>query len=387
MPTSMPYRPAALLALPLVALLAGGARAELEAPAANPPAPLSSLRVVSGPLSSFEQQRTTVEMDLSDAASTLEGLLQSDDVKAAEKMYDLERRAISLLVYAATHKLQSEGMSHDQTIGGVRSMLQRILRYQERIKDHAQDKLDQVLPGEPGRKLVQVNGKDAFKPLFRSGTPQPGQPAQTEQDALKTMEDDFTQKGGDLKRDIKLLGSRYLKSLKSGELAEWTQVGPDSISITSKGAKHPVILSEGKKRLGRGKDASKLAGNGGGSAKVWRDDDGKIVLVVVSNSSGNLKPGVSSVEPLVNKFIDLGVPEENILTTSIVPEEPELVKLLLKARLTMTKEQISAHVATLKKATTPLLMTELANRPVVAKAPRISLRKYKQYDLALKPRR
>ena len=76
----------------------------------------------------------------------------------------------------------------------------------------------------------------------------------------------------------------------------------------------------------------------------------------MASSSGNYKPGVASVEGMVNKLIDLGVPEERILTTSVVPAEPELVKLLLKARLNMSKDEINAHVARLDLHTTPVAL-------------------------------
>ena len=339
----------ALFALPMLALLAGAAQATPSAGHRQP-----NFRVAS-PLHRFEAQRTRIEEDLGETASGLESLLVSDDVQAAEKLYDLERRAIALLVYGAEHDVASTGMTHDETIGGMRSMVQRILRYQERVKDYAQDKLDQVLPGEPGRKLVTVDGQDQYRPLFRTGTPLPGQAPATDEQRLQEMEQDFVQKGGDLKSDIALLGAQFLSTLRSGELAEWTQVSPTQISITTRGAKHPVILSQGKKLVGAPTDASDLSAGGGGSAKIWRKTSGEIVLAIASNSSGNLKPGVASVEPLVSTLIDEGVPEERILTTSIVPEEPELVKLLLKARLTLTKEQIADHVDLLRKRTTPVL--------------------------------
>jgi len=335
------------LALPVLLLLGAGL-ARADAPT---------------PLQQFETERGAVERGLAELGNTLEGDLVKDDVKAAEALYGLERRAISVLVFAANHRLASEGMSHDETVGGLRAMLQRVLRYQERVKDYAQDKLDKVLPGEPGRKLISVRSADAYKPLFRAATPVPGQAPKTEADGLRAMEQDFVAQGGDLKRDIRLLGKRYLKSLGSGELAEWTQVAKEQFSITSKGAKHPVILSEGKKRLGAGKSASRLAAGGAGSAKVWTDSKGEIVLAIASNSSGNLKPGTATVEPFVNKLISSGIKEERILTTSIVPEEPELVKLLLKARKNMTKEQIAQHVADLKTRTAPKLV-------VAVKAPK-----------------
>ena len=342
----------ALLALPILAMLATASRAdplqltpgaEKHLLAALPAAATRSPEH----LQQMEAWRTGLEQDLGVVAGKLESLLATDDVHAAELTFDLERRAIALLQYAESGDLASQGLTHEQTTGGIRSMLQRILRYQERVKDHAQDKLDLVLPGEPGRKLSMMRGSDKFGPLFRQGTPKPGETPVSDAQRLTEMQQDFIAKGGNLKRDIKLLGIRYLKKLSSGQLAEWTQLDGDRISITSAGAKHPVI--GGGKRV-----------RGAGSMKLYRDGNGEVALVIVSNSSGNYKPGVGAVEGLVGKLVELGIPEERILTTSVVPEEPELVKLLLKARLSIAKvapelqkEQIKQHVTKLMTETKP----------------------------------
>jgi len=326
----------ALFALPLLALLVGTA----SATEANTPPAGAERSVSPSGQRAFEQAREVLDAQLSHVASNLEGLLASNDVKAAEALYGLERSAIALLQHIESHDIASQGSTHEETVGGVRSMLQRILRYQERVKDYAQEKLDRVLPGEPERKLVFLRGKDRYTPLFRQGTPKPGEAQASDADRYAEMKQDFVAKGGDLKRDIRLLGIDYLRRLESGQLAEWTQLGESKISITTEGAKHPVI--------GGGKKV-----RGAGSVKVYRDHEGEVVVAIVSNSSGNYKPGVASVEGLVQKLIELGVPEARILTTSVVPAEPELVKLLLKARLDMTKEQINEHVAQLKIATTP----------------------------------
>ena len=336
----------ALAVLPILAALSAAARADEPTPEA--PAPPPVVDAINGK-EAFEQTRTAIEADLSEVSSQLEHNLEHDDVAAAEQLYRLERRLIHLLQYAESGDLASLGLSHEETTGGIRSMLQRVLRYQERVKDHAQQKLDKVLPGEPGRKLFQIDGKDHYGPLFRSGTPKPGEEPASDEQRLAEMQKDFTDKGGDVKRDIKLFGLRYLRALPSGQLAEWTQIDEQRISISMRGPKHPVI--------GGGRKVA-----GAGSLKVYRDSAGEVVLAIVSNSSGNYKPGVASVEGLVAMLVDLGVREERILTTSVVPEEPELVKLLLKARM-VDKQQIDEHVRALRERTKPQLKFSLGRAP------------------------
>ena len=118
------------------------------------------------------------------------------------------------------------------------------------------------------------------------------------------------------------------------------QLGADHVRITTEGAKHPVI-------------AGGHSGRGAGSLKVYKDASGEIVLAIVSNSSGNLKPGVAATEGPVQRMMALDVPESHILTASVIPEEPELVKLLLKSKKTYSKEQINEYVAKLQVRTAP----------------------------------
>jgi len=318
----------------------------------------------------FESELGKVERTLSEVSSSLEHQLQRDDAKAAEALFHLEQQTISLIQAAESGEIALHGLSHEQTVGSLRAMLQRVLRYEERVRDHAQVTLDRVLPGEPERRLVIKNGLsvssnkrvllDGYRPLYRQGTPKPGEAPKSDADRLDEMRGDFLAKGGVVNRDIKRLGVRYLDGLPSGQLAEWTQLNRDDITITTQGAKHPVI--------GGGK-----AVRGAGSMKVYRDAKGEIAVAVVSNSSGNYKPGVGSVEGLVQKLVDLGVPPDRIVTTSIVPGEPEILKLLLKAK-GYSKDVINARAELLRapykvpRTTAKLAPTPKA--PVVARRAR-----------------
>src|SRR5690606_36904593 len=120
----------------------------------------------------------------------------------------------------------------------ARTTLQDVLRLQERLLEHTLDELDRALPGEPHRQLWSRRGYDLYRPLGRSETPQPGQPAVTIDQVLAEMQDAFADKGGK-PGDIRYLGKRTLAAIPSGQLVEWVQIG-SRFRFTMAGAKHPV---------------------------------------------------------------------------------------------------------------------------------------------------
>lgn len=270
-------------------------------------------------------------------ARGLESSLVRDDVKTATQLYRLEMKAVGLLsrnaeLDYADHEEKSQWMS------SIRSLHDDVLLLQERVLEHTLDKLDRALPGEPNRDLWAREGIDLYRPLFRSGTPDPNRPPPTAEEGrqvLARMQQDFLDSGGS-DDDINWFGPRYLDNVGNGELVEWVQLG-ERIRVTAAGAKHPVIA-----------DGSSV--RGAGSMKIYKDSKGEVILAVVSNSSGNYKPGVGSTIGLSDKLEELGVRRDRIVQTQILPGEPVLVKLLLKASKRYSKEEINEKVGRLKMA-------------------------------------
>ena len=269
-------------------------------------------------------------------ARSLETSLNKDDVKVAERLYKLEFESGKLVGRAAEVKYADDANRVDQ-LAQLRSLHQDILTLQERLLQHTLDELDKALPGEPNRELWAREGIDLYRPLFRSTTPdgnKRGRRLSKDErgQGLARMQEAFASEGGDL-GDIHYLGQRTLKGIESGELVEWTQLG-ERIRITAAGAKHPVIANGASVR-------------GAGSMKIYRDSKGEVQLAVVSNSSGNYKPGIGSAFGLAAKLEDLGVPPQRILITEVMPGEPVLVKLLLKSKK-MSKGDIESRIKTLR---------------------------------------
>jgi hypothetical protein len=283
-------------------------------------------------LSWLERQGTQLGDTFAEFAAGLEHRLKTDDVAAAADLYVFERSAVALLETSARVPAQ-EGIEREGLQAELRSLLSRVLRLQDRLREHTTEVLDRVLPGEPPQQHWAREGNDLYHPLFRLGTPTPGAPPPTAAQAFAEMKRKAVKKG--IKpQDFHNLTPSALKSLESGVLAEWVQLGHD-IRLTTSGAKHPVI--------GKGK-----SGRGAGSMKVYKDTEGEVLLAVVSNSSGNYKPGPGSTEGPVQRLIDLGVDEGRILVTSIVPQEPELVKLLLKSKRGIPEERIKEYAGSLR---------------------------------------
>jgi hypothetical protein len=286
----------------------------------------------------YESQSREIQGELGDIASGLEHALKTDDVRAATRLYKLERKTIDLLVMTPQLLWDRPGAAGNAQ-AGLRATLARIYQLQERVQQFAIGELDRVLPGEPQRAHWAREERDLYRPLFRLGTPKPGEPQRTREQALADMQARYVE-GGGTPSSFQFLSRKGLRNLVSGQLAEWVQFGRDRVRTNTAGAKHPLLA------MGR-------SVRGAGSMKVYKNDQGKVVLVVVSNSSGNYKPGPGSTEGPVQRLIRLGVNPAHILVTSIVPEEPELVKLLLKSKLTLNEDQIRDRVKHVRAQAAP----------------------------------
>ena len=286
----------------------------------------------------FVARADAVQRELADLASKLEHLIETDDVGAATRLYGLERATIDLIGVASEIRFGKAG-ARATVQAALRAQLARIYQLQERIQQHAIAELDRVLPGEPERESWAREERDLYRPLYRLGTPKPGEPKKTPAQALQDMRDKHAAAGGK-PTDFRFLRKGSLATLESGRLAEWVQFGSARFRMNSTGAKHPVI--------GMGKSV-----RGAGSMKIYKDRRGQVLLAVISNSSGNYKPGPGSTEAPVQRLMELGVNPAHILVTSVIPEEPELVKLLLKSKLKMTEDQVKERVKLVRAGAAP----------------------------------
>jgi hypothetical protein len=274
-------------------------------------------------------------------AQRIENSLKVNDVKVASQLYRLEMSSADLILRNSQVKF-GDPAKQEQQASLLRAIHSDILRLQERVLEHTLDELDRALPGEPAREMWAREGIDLYRPLFRTATPEPGQPRQSAEDVLDEMREGFAEEGGKPEQ-INWLGPRTLEKAASGELFEWVQIG-SRIRITAAGAKHPVIADSARS------DASPngTSVRGAGSLKIYKDAAGEVLMVVVSNSSGNYKPGIGSVFGLSHKLEELNIARDKIIETTVLPGEPVLYKLLLKSKKTLTKEQINARVDKLK---------------------------------------
>lgn len=282
-----------------------------------------------------KQDYKALAKEVSAIARGLETALGKDDVAVAARLYRLEMKSVGLLARnGETDYADLEDKA--SWMSSIRSLHDDVLLLQERVLEHTLVQLDRALPGEPLRELWAREGIDLYRPLYRTGTPDPGRPRPTREEGrqvLARMQQDFFDEGG-ADDDIIWFGPRYLENVGNGELVEWVQLG-ERIRVTAAGAKHPVIA-----------DGSSV--RGAGSVKIYKDGNGEVILAVVSNSSGNYKPGVGSTIGLSDKLEELGVRRDRIVQTTILPGEPVLVKLLLKAKKTFSKQEIGQRVALLK---------------------------------------
>ncbi|HUS64886.1 MAG TPA: hypothetical protein VMZ28_10110 [Kofleriaceae bacterium] len=291
-------------------------------------------------------------------AKRIENSLKVSDVKVASQLYRLEMASADLILRNSQVAFKDPVQQIHQS-ARLRAIHGDILRLQERVLEHTLDELDRTLPGEPHREAWAREGIDLYRALLRAGTPDPNAPARERSDIIDEMNEDFVE-GGGTPDQINWLGPKYLKKATSGELIEWVQIG-ERIRLTSAGAKHPIIADSARS------DASEngTSVRGAGSLKIYKDAAGEVLMVVVSNSSGNYKPGIGSVFGMVQKLEELGIPRDKLIETTVLPGEPVLFKLLLKSKK-VPKEKINDRVARLKATVRARRLTEPTKEQVEA---------------------
>ncbi len=290
---------------------------------------------------SIKIRHTKVKNELATVAAGIEQAIKKNDANVAEKLYALEIRVSKLLTDATGAHFGQGGHGRSNAVSDIRATVRNVLRMQERLLEHTIEKLDRNLPGDPARKNWAREGVDLYRPLFRLSTPKPGQPKPNNRQVMNGMQNDFAEEGGSAKR-IHYLGPKTIQKFKGNQLVEWVQVG-SRVRVTDAGAKHPIIALEGKNAAGNPNSKPKSV-RGAGSMKIYWGANGEIAMVVVSNSSGNYKPGIGSTIGVVQKLESLGIPSRRIVVTTVLPGEPVLLKLLLKADR-LPKDQVKARVA------------------------------------------
>ena len=273
-------------------------------------------------------------------AKRLENALKVNDVKVASQLYRLEMASADLILRNSQVKFVDEAKQVEQA-SLLRAIHGDVLRLQERVLQHTLDELDRALPGEPHRDEWARDGIDLYRALLRSGTPDPNAEPRPRGEVLDDMLEDF-EEGGGTRDQISWLGPKYLKNAVSGELLEWVQIG-ERIRLTAAGAKHPIIADTARSDSSRNGTSVR----GAGSLKIYKDAQGEVLMVVVSNSSGNYKPGIGSVFGMMKKLEELGIPRDRLLETTVLPGEPVLFKLLLKSKK-LSKDAIAKRVDRLK---------------------------------------
>lgn len=331
----MKYRRSIVVLLAALLLAAGPAHAET----AEPQPIVQVNQGKPGTVTALKSEHRAVRQQLGKIASGIETALEKNDVKLAERLYKLEVHTMNLLVRTADAKYRS-GKSRETALADVRTTLRQVLRMQERVLHHTLNELDKALPGEPHRELWAKNGVDLYRPLGRAETPKPGQAAPTRGDAIRDMRN----ASQDEMSEIHYMGKKNIEKIRSGQLFEWVQVGK-RVRWTAAGAKHPVIALEGREK--KAKNPKPVSVRGAGSSMILRDSKGEIISAVVSDSSGNYKPGIGSTIGMVQKLEDAGVDNRAITITRVLPGEPVLVKLLLKSKKKLKKKQIKEHVGKL----------------------------------------
>jgi hypothetical protein len=184
--------------------------------------------------------------------------------------------------------------------------------------------IDSALPGASGLQLpTEQNGIRLYLPNCRM------ERCPTEEERKKYYEDklnEFKNTGGSLS-ELKVLTPKIFASLEEITKVEYVVRANDEIWITTGSAGH-ILLGGGE------------AVQSAGQVLIVKNKIGKVILLILSNASGNYKPDLLAVDKLAERFFsEFGVPIRKIIVTKGEPLSAQTVKVLLKGKEVPQKDR------------------------------------------------
>lgn len=243
--------------------------------------------------------------------------IDSKDFQAkAEAVYLLENEIALFLQNIPTKKISS--FERNSLLYRGIQAYKSLRTSAEQTYDNTLRLIDIALPG-PGGPQIRVDAKKRFAlylPNYRSDVPLSDAEKKAFYDSKLSG---FITDGGSLD-EIKLLtGDDVLRDSKNLSTFEYVQLENGEVRFTAGSAGH-LLLAAGS--------MVRAAGN----IATVRDVDGKILLLVVSNSSGTFKPDIFSAEQTARTISRiLKTPSNRVVVTRGEPFGLQNVKILLKA--------------------------------------------------------
>lgn len=208
----------------------------------------------------------------------------------------------------------------------------------EQTYDNTLRLIDIALPG-PGGPQIRLDLKKSFalyEPNYRSDSPL----NDSQKDLFyKEKIGNFIADGGSLSEIKVLMSSDSVNDSKEFSSYEYVQAADGEIRLTSGLAGH-LLLAEGR------------SVRAAGSIAIVRSAEGKILLLVVSNSSGTFKPDIYSAEQAARKIArTLKVSSDQLIVTRGEPFGLQNLKILLKAQ-GISKSEIESQLKQLQNKVT-----------------------------------
>ena len=262
-------------------------------------------------------------LEIENLAYGLAKLSNTDPIKQAEKIYLLENAVVNINLDVASAPDDVMTAFEKRSLLAHTGRVYTVIRtHAERIFEDMIRYIDEKLPGSTGKQNRSESGElastltstyEANYRLDNTLTP-------AERDAnYQRFVAEFQKKGGSL-TEIKTLTPALLKSFGHYTRVEYVWLIDGKIRVTPGSAGH-VLLAEGK--------PVKAAGQ----IVFLKGDDGKVSLLVISNSSGNYKPDMLSIEQLASSMQKtFGIPGELVVVTKGEPMSAQAVKIYLKGR-------------------------------------------------------
>ncbi len=256
-------------------------------------------------------------IDLENQAYGLAKIANQDPKAQSEKIYLLENQILRLNMDIAAASPDRLTIFERQALLALTAHSYALVRTNaERIFEDMIRFIDIQIPGPSGKQnRTELSDRES---MYEANYRVDDNLTQAERDTRYQKHlDAFIQKGGSPK-EILTLSTRLVESFKPYTRMEYVWLLDGRIQVTEGNAGH-VLLAGGK--------PVKAAGQ----IIFLKDPQGKISMMVISNSSGNYKPDMLSVKGMAKALEKkLKVPSELIILTKGEPMSTQAVKVYSK---------------------------------------------------------
>lgn len=247
----------------------------------------------------------------------LDKITHRNRINQAEIIYEVEALALGIYQRIANDRELTSQFERDALMYRAQDIYQETRHHGERMFETMIRIIDAAKPGTSGIQLPTVinDGDVTYAPNYRF---EHKLTVEEQRQAYAKKLAEFEAEGGKL-TEVKVVNKASIAALPQVARVEFVEMANGEIRFTQGSAGH-ILMAQGEQVTAAG------------TMLLVKDASGKLMMAVISNSSGSFKPDMVHVEEFAHRFSrKVKLPREHVVMTRGEPLSGQIVKILMKA--------------------------------------------------------